>query len=367
MDNISKLGTYKLDLFTVASGQNLEDGVPDGVWTTNGTNDVRDIRLVALRLSDFGLNSSNFNLVKKLKIRPSGTSDIAFIGYNANAIKALLVITRKSPTTDTIVCIEGDAAVLAVNVSSSYDDILTYQWQKKIDTSWVDLTNTSKYVGASTKTLTINYDSDTTVDFSLEKYRIKVVSSNAEDSSYSSQFKVSLAPTSCFLPVELLSFSYDCEKFIWETASENNSDYFSLESSDNGQDWEVEAIIPSAGNSTMLLTYEYKIDRITKNYYRLKQVDFNGEFKEYDPISPNCDSDLIITKPNPSNSEFSLLITSNNEYFENLIIYDMVGNILLRKTLKIKEGVNVFLFDEKLNNGLYLVKTNNTIIKHLIK
>lgn len=349
LDLVSKLGTYKLDLFSVPLGISFSTAKPNGSFATT----ERDIRFVGFRLSDFGINNTNFNNIEKLRIVASGKSDVAFVAYNANAIYSPPVITDISPST--AYCASTDELEFKMNVVAP-GETLAYQWEKSVDggTIWDTI------VGETSISLIVD-DSELEIG---DKYRLRVTVVTSGRVTYGPEVTVD---GDCPLPVELLSFSYDCDKFIWETASENNSDYFRLESSDNGEDWDLEVVIPSAGNSTELLTYEYQIERLTKNYYRLKQVDINGEFKEYDPISPNCDSDLIIAKPNPSNSEFSILITSDNEYFENLIIYDMVGNILLRKTLKIKEGVNVFLFDENLKSGLYLIKTNNTIIKHLIK
>lgn len=93
------------------------------------------------------------------------------------------------------------------------------------------------------------------------------------------------------LPVELLYFEgYGYPTFNnlkWSTASEHNSDYFDIERSEDGEIWKSIASKQSAGNSTQTINYFYNDNYINKGiiYYRLKQVDFDGNYKMYGPIS----------------------------------------------------------------------------------
>jgi hypothetical protein len=93
------------------------------------------------------------------------------------------------------------------------------------------------------------------------------------------------------LPVELLYFEgygyLTFNNLKWSTASEHNSDYFSIERSENGETWESVGSKKSAGNSTQTINYFYNDSYINKGiiYYRLKQVDFDGNYKMYGPIS----------------------------------------------------------------------------------
>lgn len=93
------------------------------------------------------------------------------------------------------------------------------------------------------------------------------------------------------LPVELLYFqgvNKGSENYLeWSTASENNSDYFIVQNSTNGLDWEYVSKEPSAGNSTAKIHYSINHEFNTKciNYYKLLQYDYDGNHKEYGPIS----------------------------------------------------------------------------------
>lgn len=92
------------------------------------------------------------------------------------------------------------------------------------------------------------------------------------------------------LPVELISFIGDCYSLSWATASENNSDYFQVEMSADGINWEIIETIDAAGNSLSLIEYNLE-HRSTYaiQYYRLRQVDIDGKFELFGPISMICD------------------------------------------------------------------------------
>lgn len=92
------------------------------------------------------------------------------------------------------------------------------------------------------------------------------------------------------LPVELLDFQAhlvdDGVELEWSTASEYNSDYFSVYRSVDTSSWTKLADIPSAGFSTSLQEYKYKDESILYNYsyYRLKQTDIDGYKESWYPV-----------------------------------------------------------------------------------
>jgi hypothetical protein len=93
------------------------------------------------------------------------------------------------------------------------------------------------------------------------------------------------------LPIELLYFEGKAfpsfNNLKWSTASEMNSDYFTIEESLDGIDWKSVGIKSGAGNSNQVLSYSYSVPFSSFNYhyYRLKQTDYDGNFKYYGPIS----------------------------------------------------------------------------------
>ncbi len=84
------------------------------------------------------------------------------------------------------------------------------------------------------------------------------------------------------LPVSLLSFEAESRQIgtelKWSTVSEQSNDYFTLEKSLNGTDFQQIAQIAGAGDSNTKLSYSYMdaASHASKVYYRLSQTDFDG-------------------------------------------------------------------------------------------
>ena len=144
------------------------------------------------------------------------------------------------------------------------------------------------------------------------------------------------------LPVSFLSFIGKNENGLnvlrWSTASEKNNDYFELERSVDGAET-FEVIGRVFGNSTtqLLSTYSF-IDyeaQMGKNYYRLKQVDFDGQFA-YHPnlvvITVESKGDFLDfdVYPNPSQNQLvNLKIFKNSNESVQIRFFDVNGKMSL--------------------------------------
>jgi hypothetical protein len=102
------------------------------------------------------------------------------------------------------------------------------------------------------------------------------------------------------LPVELIQFSAlkqtDGVLLNWTTASEINNDYFDIERSINGIDFEQIGRLAGSGTTSEIRKYSFT-DRETRSssYYRLKQVDFDGafEFSPFIKYSVNAEMTIV--------------------------------------------------------------------------
>ncbi len=110
------------------------------------------------------------------------------------------------------------------------------------------------------------------------------------------------------LPIELIRFDAHVNgtkvDLRWATAYEVNNDLFIIERTKNAVDFEVIAVTPGAGNSNSVINYhEMDMDPLYgASYYRLKQIDFNGDFtiSELVPINFMGQHGSIVTvSPNP--------------------------------------------------------------------
>ncbi len=141
------------------------------------------------------------------------------------------------------------------------------------------------------------------------------------------------------LPVELLSFEAELNTnkevdLSWQTASETNNDYFTIERSINGLDFEEIGIVDGAGNSTSLLAYASIDPRpmIGFNYYRLKQTDYDGSFSYSDVRVVNVDDvfDGLSVYPNPSKGALWVQSNMNNA---SIKLSDIMGAVLVEEQM----------------------------------
>lgn len=155
MTLLPRFGTYVLDLFTLPAGLPYNTARPTGV-ASSGTNTTRDIRVVALRLSDCGITAANYQNVKGLRIAPSGNSDYAFIGYNAASINLPPNVDISTETSTLSVCSGGSAILEAIGAAAA-GGALSFSWQESTDNgvTWNNITNGGNYSGAASARLTV--------------------------------------------------------------------------------------------------------------------------------------------------------------------------------------------------------------------
>ncbi len=169
------------------------------------------------------------------------------------------------------------------------------------------------------------------------------------------------------LPVELVYFSAAMTdkndvKLTWQTASEMNNDYFTVENSNDGKHFSEVGKVKGSGNSTTLLSYSY-IDHNSLrgiSYYRLKQTDFNGEYAYSGIVAVNNKNAVPFSVfPNPSNGESYLTVEPSltEEEFQ-ITVFNNFGQKIYAKDVLPASGNTVIALNEinkKLLRGIYLV------------
>lgn len=147
------------------------------------------------------------------------------------------------------------------------------------------------------------------------------------------------------LPVELISFTgmaeNDYNHLSWTTATEINNDYFTLERSTDGVNFDPVARIAGAGNSTQVHEYAYNdmFPADGYNYYRLKQTDYNGQSSYSNIVSLEFHLGHISVenvRPNPTSGAVDFDFSSPEETEIHYIITDVTGRVIVdeRKTVK---------------------------------
>jgi len=169
------------------------------------------------------------------------------------------------------------------------------------------------------------------------------------------------------LPVEMLYFEASCNEgeptLNWATASEHNSDYFAVETSTDGLNWDEIAKIPAAGNSTTEMNYTYSIEeksRTATQLYRLRQADFDGATELFGPVSLQCGSERnAYIYPNPVKDQFVLTTSSNREEHLVYTIFNNQGYAVWTQQVALHSGQNSVLFSlPGLEPGAYYLKNS---------
>lgn len=203
-----------------------------------------------------------------------------------------------------------------------------------------------------------------------------VISGTVTSASAVSSFSpFTLASTSANnpLPIDLINFtasptSKNTVKLNWQTATEINNDYFTIERSKNGNEWEEVTRINGAGNSSIHINYN-KIDPqpyFNTSYYRLKQTDFNGQFTYSKIVPVNINSEYTIAAyPNPVINYLTIRGNSNIPWKE-LKIYNSLGQDVTSQSeiSQITEEEIIINFN-RLSKGIYTVITGTNKMKIL--
>lgn len=162
------------------------------------------------------------------------------------------------------------------------------------------------------------------------------------------------------LPVELLSFEAvlngkDETDLSWTSASERNNDFYSVERSANGIDFETVETVKGAGNSTSLLHYSGKDAQPLEgvSYYRLKQTDFDGSYSYSAIVSIDRSERAAAFAVWPNPTEDGLIRIRAGRAAVMAEVFDHTGRLLL--TGSNAESIDVSVFGK----GMYLVRLSS--------
>jgi len=171
------------------------------------------------------------------------------------------------------------------------------------------------------------------------------------------------------LPVELISFQGNVDGndvgLNWSTATEDENEKFEIEVSYNGIDYEQLDSVEGAGTTDVTQYYSYSHNNVALlgselAYYRLKQVDFSGQYEYSDVVLIQFDDVNLTTRifPNPvidgGNSGITVISTSIN----HIDLSDIRGRLIFSKEYNNARSVVIPM--RNLNSGLYVIRINHT-------
>jgi len=173
------------------------------------------------------------------------------------------------------------------------------------------------------------------------------------------------------LPIELISYNVTLNNGVvfinWNTSSETNNEYFTIEKSIDGKEWNFFLKVNGSGNSNSTINYLEK-DRKPYSpitYYRLSQIDFDGSKEILGIRSVNMKENGMEEKikiyPNPSEIEVFVEIMSNKEQKAIMTIVNMYGQKMRKELIDLNNELNIICINiENLNTGQYILYFENT-------
>ncbi|GAB4383765.1 MAG: hypothetical protein Kow0075_15900 [Salibacteraceae bacterium] len=177
--------------------------------------------------------------------------------------------------------------------------------------------------------------------------------------------------SSSTLPVEWVSFRAYVDgnrvAIEWVTASEINNDYFTVERSRDGMQWETVAQVDGAGYSLDVLSYRTFDNNPYRgtSYYRLKQTDFDGKF-EYGEIAEvsveTGGTTTVFVYPNPVDER--LTIEGQEAELQQFSMFNLLGREVTHQIRLTRNDGNFMAVDlTELEPGMYYLKTRTQTIK----
>lgn len=178
--------------------------------------------------------------------------------------------------------------------------------------------------------------------------------------------QLGIGMTMVILPIQLLSFtgwnSGDVNDLAWATSSEINTDYFDLQRSLEGINYQSIGQLTAAGNSSHELNYNFTDEKPSRdlNYYRLKMVDRDHSFTYSNIVLIQLGSNGTVNtviSPNPTFNNINIQLQSDNGGAATVQLTDALGRVLQTNSWQLVTGAN---FTSINTNGLpaamYFVK-----------
>lgn len=249
--------------------------------------------------------------------------------------------------------------------------------------AWVNGSPTADYLGTidgtqmngNTRVLTV-YQNGLTPG---QTYHIKLIIMDLSDGAYESVVYLeagSFTTSVSGLPVELTDFTGECNanngvQLNWTTETERNNDYFLVERSDAAMDFQVIDTVQGKGSSNEVNVYSYadKTAPFGTNYYRLRQIDFDGRSEELPVIS--VDATCEITNPygieigyDPRTNQ--LVVSYDVKHPEEMVlnITNMLGQRVVNVDFRLDPTKHVFQYQlpSDMSAGMYVTEVLNSAV-----
>lgn len=204
----------------------------------------------------------------------------------------------------------------------------------------------------------------TQINISSSNYQIAIIDSMNQFAAQGAGFY--RLESDYFVPVELASFTGQVigndVLLDWTTATELNNKGFEIEQSSDNQNFNRVGFVPGFGTTSESKSYSFRISDAPsgKQYYRLKQIDFDGTSTTYNSVEIDGpvirEFALYQNHPNPFNPSTTINFSLQTESNVTIKIFNMLGQqIASILSSDLSAGIhNVDFNAQDLSSGAYI-------------
>jgi hypothetical protein len=333
--------------------------------------------------------SSGAYLEFPLRIRPGGTSYTAVPAAEDFIVYMLLPKTNFAAT-DIVNVVQVNTAFYGATgtmspqpVTDIGDPDFLYAGVVLFASGGMDLHTLNAVTNAWSFAFTIKITDVSLVDRTLADHKTVRILDSTNNAFISALFATDLRSTLQMstinqltntilnvLPVNLLNFSGykngNKNTLRWTTADEQNNRGFEVQRSSDGISYSPIGFVNSqapGGNSVSELSYVFDDLNAAsrKQYYRLRQQDFDGRSKFSSVVVINGDKPTSLGVggifPNPASTQVNVIIDAPKRDDVTLLIMDAAGKTVKQKQVNVDIGSNTVPVDiANLASGSYIVK-----------
>jgi hypothetical protein len=183
------------------------------------------------------------------------------------------------------------------------------------------------------------------------------------------------------LPVQLINFNASFTNQLvalkWQTSSENNSHYFSVERSNDGRNFSPIGSVTAAGNSTSARQYGFTDKDLSTAaiiYYRLQLFDKDGR-STYSQVLPvrrtSIKQDVVKCYPTvlDESQTFTAELSSQKNQLITVRLSDTQGRMLFTRSVNVQAGSNIFTIqpEQQLANGILYISFSGDGIQQTVR
>ncbi|MEM6345446.1 MAG: T9SS type A sorting domain-containing protein [Bacteroidota bacterium] len=144
----------------------------------------------------------------------------------------------------------------------------------------------------------------------------------------------------------------------WETNKEENNDHFIVERSFDLLEWEIRGQVASQGNSDAPQQYQFWDEASsTRAYYRIKQIDQDGQYSYSSRIAVSPLENDLNTYPNPTADHFT--ISGLSDHAQQISLYNQMGQEVLRRSVSGQSQIQLSV--DELPKGIYLLHVKSPL------